>query len=368
MKVLTKKAIGLLSIVWTVVLACGCNKTPIINGNPTIDYSFEDDHLVGLCEMRLPNVVELRYGDSFATGFIYTQIGGDAVVVTNRHLSGDDTFSAGHVDARFYGETSFRSGLFTMLGSDKRYDVVFLRCSSKPDKAVDLRASIAVDCRMGQRVLLIGNGMGTGLAAAEGIVAQPDKIVTVKGNTVPAVQISAPVNAGNSGSPLFNMKGELIGVNFAQTVTLADNPDRYVDGVSYSIPIDIVESLYRAAAAMGASEPNMEVEIPQTDCVALTEVAAAKEFAATLTHLGVYLRLTDEGLRVTGTSATSTLGLQDGDYIEAVGGERIANYRKLIVNMLRFGSNGTGKTLAFDVRRGEGTLKVEATDYKEYAA
>lgn len=344
MKRFCKKAVCLLLAVVLGAALCGCK--PIVpSGDVHIDYSFEDDHLIGLCELLLPNVVELRYGSSFATGFLYTDYDGDAIYVTNFHIGGGDTFEAGFVDARFFGETSFRKEEMTVLGHARYYDVVFLRSKTRPQNAIDLRAKQSSDLRMGQRVLAIGNGMGTGLAAAEGIIAQPDKIVTVGDSVVPAVQISAPINAGNSGSPLFNMKGELIGLNFAQTTSLAGS-DRFVDGVSYSLPIGLVDALFAAAVN------NPGGAIPYTDTVLLTEKSASKEFSAFLKYGNVYVRKDDTGLRVTGKGATALSALEADDYIESVGGVVVSGYGQLVIEMLRYGETGTGEALSFGVLRG----------------
>lgn len=351
------------------ILACvlclgfvGCTQ-PQVHTPPdvNIDYSFEDDHLIGLCQMLLPNVVELRYGNSFATGFVYTVTpSGKAVIVTNNHLSGGNTFEAGHTEVRFAGKTSFVANSLALLGRDSRYDTVFLLSDTVPENAVDLRKKASDDNRMGQRVLSIGNGMGTGLAAAEGIIAQPDKIVKVGGNTVPAVQVTLPVNAGMSGSPLFNMQGELIGLNFAQTTSLVDDPDRFVDGVGYALPIGIVESLYIAACTVSGGD------IPDTDAVTLTENTAKREFSAQLA-LGIYLRMTDAGMTVTGSAALATVALEKDDVIETIGDHAIDSYRDLVTAMLRYGKQGTGASLRFTVRRSGGTVPVETSAYKAYA-
>lgn len=357
MKPIGKKAICLLLAAVLGVTLCGCGKTPVEPPDGVhIDYSFEDDHLVGLCELLLPNVVELRCGSSFATGFLYTDYDGDAIYVTNFHIGGGDTFEAGFVDARFFGETSFREEEMTVLGHDRYYDVVFLRSKVRPQNAVDLRAKRSDDVRMGQRVLAIGNGMGTGLAAAEGIIAQPDKIVTIGSSVVPTMQISVPINAGNSGSPLFNMKGELIGLNFAQTTSLAGS-DRFVDGVSYSLPIELVDALFAAAVN------NPGGAIPYTDTVLLTEKSAAKEFSAFLKYSNVYVRKDDSGLRVTGKGATGLSRLQEDDSIVSVGGAAVSGYGQLVIEMLRYGKTGTGEALSFGVMRGGELTTVTENGY-----
>lgn len=343
-------------ILCAAVSACG--KAPATE----IKYSFEDDHLIGLCQTLLPNVAELRYGASFATGFIYTELDGLPVIVTNYHLGGGEEFTAEHVEIRFAGETSYKTGLLEMIGYSKTFDAVFLKSAYKPQGYTDLRAKSSRDNRMGQRILAIGNGMGTGLAAAEGIVAQPNKIVSIGGSVIPAIQISAPINAGNSGSPLFNMKGELVGLNFAQTTSLVENPDRFVDGVSYSMPISVVESLY--VAAVGSDSAGA---VSNADAVVLTDLAAAKEYSAFFKYLGFYARFTDDGFKVTSVTAAGVTPLNKDDVILKIGDIDAASYADIISETLLYAENGTGAALTFTIRRSGGETRVEVPAYKRRA-
>ena len=134
-------------------------------------------------------------------------------------------------------------------------------------------------------------------------------------------------------------------MNFAQTTSLAGS-DRFVDGVSYSLPIGLVDALFAAAVN------NPGGAIPYTDTVLLTEKSAAKEFSAFLKYGNVYVRKDDTGLRVTSKSAASMSALQADDYIESVGGVAVSGYGQLVIEMLRYGETGTGAALSFGVLRG----------------
>jgi serine protease Do len=97
---------------------------------------------------------------------------------------------------------------------------------------------------IGEWVLAIGNALGEGITATEGIVSRLDVSVNVEGNTLYGlVQTTAAINPGNSGGPLVNMSGEVIGINSVKIVASE------VEGIGYAISSDeakpIIQDLIR---------------------------------------------------------------------------------------------------------------------------
>lgn len=87
--------------------------------------------------------------------------------------------------------------------------------------------------RVGDIVLAIGNAMGEGNTATNGIVSGLDKEIFVSGRTLSVLQTNAAINHGNSGGPLVNIYGEVIGINTAKFV------ETMAEGMGYAIPTDV---------------------------------------------------------------------------------------------------------------------------------
>ena len=87
------------------------------------------------------------------------------------------------------------------------------------------------DVRLGQMAIAIGNALGYGQSVTVGYISAKDREVTVDGNTMILLQTDAAINGGNSGGPLFNTRGEVIGIN---SVKYADTN---VEGMCFAIPI-----------------------------------------------------------------------------------------------------------------------------------
>lgn len=104
--------------------------------------------------------------------------------------------------------------------------------------SVDTLAKIRVatlgnsdEVRLGEMAIAIGNALGYGQSVTVGYISAKDREVSVDGNTMVLLQTDAAINGGNSGGPLFNTKGEVIGIN---SVKYADTS---VEGMCFAIPI-----------------------------------------------------------------------------------------------------------------------------------
>lgn len=91
--------------------------------------------------------------------------------------------------------------------------------------------------RIGEKIIAIGNAMGEGNSATEGIISVKNKEITVDGRTLNMIQVDAPINPGNSGGALINTKGEVIGITTAKYARFT------VEGMSYCIPSNTAKSV-----------------------------------------------------------------------------------------------------------------------------
>jgi len=155
------------------------------------------------------------------SGFIVSP---DGLILTNAHV----VDGASEVDVKLTDKREFRA---RVVGIDKPSDVAVLRI-----KAGDLPTVALGDpsqIRVGEWVLAIGAPFGFENSATAGIVSAKSRSLPDEGY-VPFIQTDAAVNPGNSGGPLFNLRGEVIGIN-SQIYTKSGG----YQGVSFAIPIDL---------------------------------------------------------------------------------------------------------------------------------
>jgi serine protease Do len=151
--------------------------------------------------------------DGLGSGFVV-----DDRVVTNDHVVGD----AGEVEVQFRDE-QWRSA--NVAGTDVHSDLAVLEVDDVPDDATGL--SLAEDePTVGQEVLALGNPLGLDASISQGLVSGVDRsLPSPTGFSIPAaIQTDAPVNPGNSGGPLVDLAGDVVGVVFAgagQTIGFA---------------------------------------------------------------------------------------------------------------------------------------------------
>ncbi len=163
---------------------------------------------------------------SLGSGFIVDPAG---YIVTNNHvIDGADEISVTLTD-----NTTLKAKL---IGKDERVDLALLKVESdKPLKAVSFGDSDA--SRVGDWVLAIGNPFGLGGSVTAGIVSARGRDIRV-GPYDDFIQTDAAINRGNSGGPLFNMAGEVIGIN-----TAIYSPSGGSVGIGFSVPANMAKSV-----------------------------------------------------------------------------------------------------------------------------
>jgi serine protease Do len=161
------------------------------------------------------------------SGFIVSP---DGTILTNAHVVN----GASEVTVRL---TDRREYTAKVVGVDTKSDVAVIRIPAKNLPTVKIGA--ARDLRVGEWVLAIGAPFGFENSVTAGIVSAKGRTLPDSGY-VPFIQTDVPINPGNSGGPLFNMRGEVVGIN-SQIYTRSGG----YQGVSFSIPIDV---------AMGVSQ------------------------------------------------------------------------------------------------------------------
>ncbi len=170
-------------------------------------------------------------GTSAGSGFIVTE---DGYVVTNYHVIEGAT----SVSVTTYDGTEYPA---TVVGSDATNDMAVLKVEAQGLPAVTIGSSDELN--VGDQVVAIGNPLGELTSTMTvGYVSAKDRDVTTDGNTINMIQTDAAINSGNSGGPLFNMQGEVVGITTAK-YSGASSSGATIEGIGFAIPIDDVADM-----------------------------------------------------------------------------------------------------------------------------
>ena len=268
---------------------------------------------------------QTREGTSSGSGFI---ISDDGYVVTNRHV--------------VEGATDVTVTLSTgdeytakVIGSDSLNDVALLKVEVTGLPAVKLGSSDKL--AIGDMVCAIGNPLGSLTATLTvGYVSGKDRQVTTDNSTINMIQTDAAINSGNSGGPLFNMYGEVVGITSAK-YSGTTSSGASIEGISFAIPIDdvmsIIDDLQEYGYVTGAY-----LGVTVTD----TDAAAAKLYGM---PTGAYVNSVEDG------GAADRAGVQPKDIIIGLGDTDISNRTELTRVLRRFKAGDT--TTITVIRSGE---------------
>lgn len=190
------------------------------------------------------------------SGFILTS---DGYIVTNYHVvEGSDSVSVSLFDG-----TSYEA---EVVGCDASNDVAVLKVDAQDLVPVVLGKS--GDLNVGDDLLAIGNPLGElTFSLTRGIVSALDREVTISsGVTMDLIQTDCAINAGNSGGPLFNMYGEVVGITNAKYSS--SGGEASIDNICFAIPIDkvrpiiesVIEKGYIAKPYIGVTVMNVSEE------------------------------------------------------------------------------------------------------------
>jgi S1-C subfamily serine protease len=266
-------------------------------------------------------VVEIRTGTGSGTGFV---IDAEGHVVTNQHVVGD----AETVQVRFAegGEEEGR-----VLATDRSTDLAVLKVDLDGHNVTPEELGTSADVEVGDSVYAIGNPFGLQRSFTAGIVSAVDRqIQAPNGFTISdAIQTDAPVNQGNSGGPLLDTEGNVIGV----VSQIASETGGNV-GIGYAVPSDTVRTVVEALLRDG-------------------EIKRA--------YLGVRLAETSEGVRlaeVVDGEPAQKAKLRAGDVVVEVAGkpaESAADVQGAVA------ARKPGDELELTIRRGDAEQTVTVT-------
>lgn len=351
-----KKLCALLAV-WAALMTAACGDT-VYNNNYTLS---EPEARAAAFRAVAPNVAELKYGDEFGTGFVYTVSAGAPVLVTALHVVGAD-FDPAILGVRFYGETDYAvstedAPVAELLGYDETYDVAVLRLLSAPDRDfADLGADRVSGPEPGSATLCIGNAGGGGLYASDGIVSAAERVMSVDGRYLAVTATTSAVNAGCSGGPVVDLSGRLVGMGFAQQLTL-DGSDRPVQDMNFMIPAEIVDAV--CSLVLDRAEAGHTGALPYlSGLITLSWNPTSVKATAQSVALGITGAFTADGFTVTDAfTGTASSAFMAGDVIRAIDGADIDGYIGLTAALYR----ATGRTADTAVTVLRGGAETEIT-------
>ena len=164
-------------------------------------------------------VPETRKAMALGSGFI---IDAKGIVVTNNHV----IKGAEDILVRVNGDKEYK---VTIIGSDPLSDIAVLKMETK-DKFIPVKFGDSDKARIGDWVIAIGNPFGLGGTVTSGIISARNRNIYLS-RYEDFIQTDASINQGNSGGPLFNMDGDVIGIN-----TAILSPTGASSGIGFAIP------------------------------------------------------------------------------------------------------------------------------------
>lgn len=237
---------------------------------------------------------------SLGSGFIIDPTG---YIVTNNHVIDD----AEEITVILSDKSKYKAKI---IGRDKKTDLALLKIEAKKDlPAVTFGDSDAM--RVGDWVIAIGNPYGLGGSVTQGIISARQRSINA-GPFDDFLQTDAPINRGNSGGPLFNTKGEVIGINSA-----IFSPSGGSIGIGFAIPTSLAKSVIDQLKQFGRTHRGwLGVKIQEVTEEAAESVGLSKPYGALV-------------LDVSKDSPADKAGIKAGDVITAFDGKEISEMRFL---------------------------------------
>jgi len=241
-----------------------------------------------------------RVSKSLGSGFVIDKEGH---IVTNNHVIED----ADLIEVTFSNGDTYEAEL---IGRDPATDIAVLKLDTGKDMPfVSFGDSDAAE--VGEWVIAIGNPFGYSGSVAAGIISARNRDIS-HGSYDDFIQTDVAINRGNSGGPLFNMQGDVIGVN-----TAILSPTGYSVGISFSVPAELADSVVEQLIAYGETRRGYLGVRPQKVSPSL-----AKAYGLDDTYGALVTAVIAE-------SPADKAGLQKGDLITDIGGERLESSRLL---------------------------------------
>ncbi|HEX6269403.1 MAG TPA: trypsin-like peptidase domain-containing protein [Anaerolineales bacterium] len=370
-----KRVLFVLSVLMISMMACQitgislpAQPTPVLHTEATApvlpspaDPSEMGSTLEALYQQVLPGVVSIQTGTSLGSGFVFDS---DGHVVTNQHV----------VEGESEVEVAFSSGFKaygTVIGSDADADVAVIKVDAPAEQIHPLAIGDSNTLNVGEQVVAIGNPFGLSGTMTLGIVSGLGRTQVAHAapegggffSTADIIQTDAAINPGNSGGPLFNLNGEVVGINQSIRTTTFDGTtgNAVNSGVGFSISINLVKRIVPYLIRDGSYEyPYLGIS-SRAD-LSLEDIEAL----GLSTYTGAYVQdvtpggpADQAGIRG-GNTPTSNPNLDaGGDVIIAIDGQPVDTFDELLSYLTT--NKSPGDTVVLTVLRDGQSVDVPVT-------
>jgi len=249
------------------------------------------------------------------SGFI---ISSDGYILTNYHVVETAYTSNLPLTVRLYDGTEYKAKI---IGFDKNIDVAVIRIQATGLNPASIANSDNI--KVGQYVFAVGNPLGDLVyTMTDGIISARDREVSVEGKMINTFQFSAAVNSGNSGGPLYDTNGEVVGIVTAKPMR------NTVEGIGFAIPINDAIAIAAELIEHGyiTGRPLMGITVE-------TVTRAHAEYYGWV--VGVYVKSVSQG------SAAETAQMHVGDIIIKMGDSEVDSYETLAFVMRKLKAGDT---------------------------
>ena len=259
-------------------------------------------------------------GYSAGTGFI---ISADGYLVTNYHVIEGGT----KVTVTMHDDTEYEAQI---IGYEDSNDLALLKVDAQDMPYVTLGKSSSL--QVGDQVVAIGNVLSTFASSLTvGYVSGVDRVVDTEGTAMNMIQTDVAINSGNSGGPLFNMRGEVVGITTAK-FSGNSSSGASIEGIGFAIPMDdvtgMIEDLRSYGYVTGAYLGVMVMDVE----------TSAQYYGI---PAGAYVESVTQGM------AAQRGGIQAKDIITEVGGYAVTSVSDLTRVLRKFAAGDTVSVVVY---------------------
>lgn len=318
------------------------------------------DTLVALYDRVSPGTVAIITDQGQGSGFVYD---GQGHVITNFHV----VEGANVIEVRF---TSGFMGYGTVVGTDLDSDLAVVKVDGPAGEFHPVPLGDSDALKVGQTVVAIGNPFGLDTTMTVGIISALGRTLesahqSPDGNFFTAgdiIQTDAAINPGNSGGPLFNINGEVVGVNRAiisNNTTAEGQPTN--SGIGFAVSVNIVKRVVPVLIEKGSYDyPYLGISSQDSLTLELVEALGLKTYTgAYVTDVAPGGPADKAGIK-TGTVDIGAGRLKGGgDLIVAIDGRETRTFDELLSYLIT--NKGPGDTVVLTVLRGDEKVDVSIT-------
>lgn len=276
--------------------------------------------------------------ESAGSGIIIGQNDTEILIVTNAHVVANaKTLTVGFVDEEVYTAD--------VKGAEPDLDLAIISVkidSLKKDTLDSIKVAVVGDSDkllVGEQVVAIGNALGYGQSVTTGIISALERDHSDDNIDNPLLQTDAAINPGNSGGALLNMRGELVGINCAKTVSTS------IEGIGYAIPVNSATPIIESIVSRQTRE---EVDEKDMGYIGITGVSVDEKTSNVYgVPVGVYIQNVEEN------SPAEAAGLIKTDVVRKFDGITVSSIKDIRDNLAYYKAGETVDLLIYRLVDGE---------------